>query len=77
MVEVCVADTGKGFSNKDQERVFEKYVQLSDKVKGKISGTGLGLTICQEIIKHHGGKIWSMSQPGKGSKFFFTLPTNR
>lgn len=65
-----VEDTGCGIPEELQSRVFQRFVQL-DSFK---SGTGLGLPICSSIVKVMGGKIGVNSQPGKGSKFWFTLP---
>ncbi len=74
--EVCiaVADTGVGIAAEDQERVFEKFQQVGDTLTGKPKGTGLGLTICRDIIAHHGGRLTLSSQPGRGSTFSIWLP---
>lgn len=67
---VSVCDTGKGMRRDQLSHIFKKFVQL----ERKPGGTGLGLTICEEIVKRHGGRIWAESEPGKGSVFSFTLP---
>ncbi|GAX61393.1 signal transduction histidine kinase [Candidatus Scalindua japonica] len=73
-IVVSVIDTGKGIPEGDHEKIFDKFKQSYTAIKGKQKGTGLGLPICKEIVKHHGGKIWVASEPGKGSNFSFTLP---
>lgn len=73
-VEVTVTDTGIGIAVEDQAAVFEKFKQVGNALTAKPTGTGLGLAICQEIIAHHGGRIWVTSAPGVGSTFGFTLP---
>ncbi len=74
--EVCIAvsDTGVGIAAKDQERVFDKFQQVGDTLTGKPKGTGLGLTICRDIIAHHGGRLTLSSQPRRGSTFSIWLP---
>ena len=71
-VHISVADNGEGIPYEYQSRIFDKFVQ----VKGQKStgGSGLGLTICKEIIRAHGGTIWFDSIPGQGTTFTFTLP---
>ncbi len=71
-VHLSVADDGEGIPYEYQSRIFDKFVQ----VKGRKStgGSGLGLTICKEIVRAHGGTIWLDSIPGKGTTFTFTLP---
>ena len=65
-------DNGPGIPFEVQSKIFDKFVQIkSDKALG---GSGLGLTICKEIIRAHGGTIWVDSTPGEGSTFTFTLP---
>ncbi len=71
---ISVIDTGRGIPGGDHEKIFEKFKQSGTVIKGKQKGTGLGLPICKEIVKHHGGRIWVESELGKGSTFIFTLP---
>ncbi len=73
---VSVIDTGTGITAGEQDVVFEKFKQVGDTLTDKPQGTGLGLSICKQIVEHHGGRIWVESEPGKGSKFSFTLPVN-
>jgi signal transduction histidine kinase len=73
-VWIEVSDTGVGIADQDQERVFEKFQQVGDTLTGKPKGTGLGLTICRDIVAHHGGRLLLESQPEQGSKFSIVLP---
>ncbi|MDO9547504.1 MAG: ATP-binding protein [Candidatus Marinimicrobia bacterium] len=72
-VYISVKDTGVGIAPEYQSKIFDKFVQIKD--NRNAGGTGLGLAICKEIIRAHGGTIWVESEPGKGSKFTFTLPS--
>ncbi len=74
IITISVIDTGTGIAEADQEKVFDKFKQVGDTLTDKPKGTGLGLPICKQIVKHHGGKIWVESELGKGSNFSFTLP---
>ncbi len=74
MLKVSVIDTGGGLAPEEHDLVFERFMQVSDTLKGKPQGTGLGLPICKEIVEHYGGTIWVESEPGKGSTFAFTTP---
>ncbi len=67
-----VADTGIGISKNMQTNIFEAFIQQDDSTTRKYGGTGLGLTICRQIIDVMGGRIWVESEPGKGSRFNFT-----
>lgn len=69
-LRVTIADSGKGISPEKLLRIFEPF--YTTKAPGR--GTGLGLTVCQRIIKQHGGIIEVNSEPGKGSWFTVTLP---
>ncbi len=70
---ILVGDTGIGIASEDQQAIFESFRQASATTKGVREGTGLGLAITKRLVEHHGGRIWVESEPGKGSRFFFTL----
>ena len=69
-LEFYVQDTGVGIDAESQAHIFERFVKLNSFVHG----TGLGLSICQSIVEQMGGKIGVESEPGKGSRFWFSLP---
>ncbi|MDC0834184.1 PAS domain-containing protein [Geitlerinema sp. CS-897] len=71
---LSVQDTGIGIAPEDIDKVFDKFKQVGETLTDKPKGTGLGLPICQQILEHHGGRIWAESQFGEGSTFSFTLP---
>jgi signal transduction histidine kinase len=71
---VEVTDNGPGIPAFEQKKIFDKFHQIKDRTKGKPMGSGLGLSICQHIIKYHGGRIWVESSMNRGAKFIFTLP---
>lgn len=70
LLRFYVEDTGIGIAEENIGQVFDRFVKLNDEVKG----TGLGLKISKEIIKHLGGRIGVDSQLGKGSTFWFDIP---
>ena len=72
-IELTVTDTGIGIAPEDIEKLFRIDTQHTTVGTNKESGTGLGLTICKELLEKQGGKIWVNSQVGKGSSFTFTL----
>jgi signal transduction histidine kinase len=72
-----VVDEGMGIPTDEQRRIFEKFYRLDPNMISGIGGTGLGLYICRELVERMGGRIWLESEEGKGSKFFFQLPSAR
>jgi two-component system clock-associated histidine kinase SasA len=75
-ISVSVTDTGRGIDAAEHQRIFSRLAQV-DHPGGEDAtrkGLGLGLFICREIVRRHGGDIGVESQVGKGSTFYFTLP---
>jgi len=73
-LEFCVSDTGIGISPVHHERIFDRFYQVQSNVSRLYEGTGLGLAISKAYVELLGGKIWLSSEPGNGTKFFFTIP---
>jgi two-component system sensor histidine kinase KdpD len=69
-----VADHGPGIDDMEQEMIFEKFYRGRNQ-RTTIQGTGMGLAIARAIVELHGGKIAVTSQLGRGSLFYFSLPT--
>lgn len=72
--KITIEDSGSGITLKDQAVIFQPYEQVGLTAAKVGDGTGLGLAISKQFVEMHGGKIWVESEPGKGSKFIFTLP---
>ena len=68
-----VQDEGKGISGEDLQRIFVPYYRLESD-RERLSGLGLGLTLCKELVELHRGQIWIKSKEGKGSTFSFSIP---
>jgi signal transduction histidine kinase len=77
MAEISVTDTGIGISPEANERIFEEFRQASDQISKTYGGTGLGLSIARRLAELQGGRMGVESVPGKGSRFWFTLPMVR
>jgi signal transduction histidine kinase len=73
-VRVHVADTGVGIPADQQQKIFSRFYRLENKGSKHGAHLGLGLSICQQIVEGHNGRIWVESEAGKGSRFSFTLP---
>ena len=74
-VRLYVRDTGVGIPPHYHERIFDKFVQVTDAAgKPMRQGFGLGLTFCKLVVQAHDGQIWVESEVGKGSTFTFTIP---
>jgi len=73
---VSVSDNGVGIPKANINKLFKIDESYSTAGTKNEKGTGLGLILCKEFVKKHGGKIWIESEEGKGSTFYFTIPTN-
>ena len=73
-VLVTVEDHGVGIPEDKLEKIFERFFQVDGSMTRRFGGTGLGLAIVRQIVQAHGGKVWAMSDLGKGGTFCFTLP---
>jgi two-component system, sensor histidine kinase ChiS len=73
LYKIVISDEGPGVPKEELEEIFSPFVQSSLN-KGKVSGAGLGLSICQKIIKGHNGKIWAVNNKLRGISMIFTLP---
>jgi two-component system sensor histidine kinase KdpD len=71
-VQVVVEDEGPGLPPGNPARLFEKFQRGSG--EGVVAGVGLGLAICQAIVRAHGGDIEAGGRAGGGARFTFTLP---
>lgn len=76
-VKISVADQGIGIPEEDKSKLFDRFYRVNHKTTQHISGFGIGLYLCAEIVKHHQGEIWVESTMDQGSVFSFTLPLGR
>ncbi len=75
-VKISVRDNGPGIPADKLPHLFDRYFR-ADEMGTQVSGLGLGLFICADIVQRHGGEIGVDSEPGQGSNFFFTLPLDK
>ncbi|MCS7105911.1 MAG: ATP-binding protein [Candidatus Aenigmarchaeota archaeon] len=73
-IKFSVSDTGIGIPKEYFSKIFTRFYQIESPYTRKVKGSGLGLSICKELVELLGGKIWLESEVGKGSTFYFTLP---
>jgi signal transduction histidine kinase len=73
-VRFAVMDQGIGIPPREQARIFEKFHRLDPNLTRGVGGTGLGLYICQELVRQMNGRIWVDSRENEGSTFVFELP---
>jgi two-component system sensor histidine kinase VicK len=76
MAQISVSDEGIGVKPQDIEKIFDRYYRVESSHTQTVSGFGIGLYLCAEIVQRHDGRIWVESQKGEGSTFYFTLPVN-
>jgi signal transduction histidine kinase/DICT domain-containing protein len=75
VLEVIIADTGKGIEPSQLEMIFDRFSQGENFLRRNTSGIGLGLAICRQIMQGMGGDIWAISEgKDQGSQFHFTVP---
>ncbi len=74
-VRVVVEDDGPGLPPGEPARLFDKFQRGNG--EGTVVGVGLGLAICQAIVRAHGGEIEAQRRAGRGARFEFTLPSSR
>src|SRR5215217_6409825 len=72
-IKVSIKDQGMGIKEDELKKIFTRFYRVGE-IQKHYPGMGIGLYICDQIIKNHGGTLWAESEVGKGSVFSFTLP---
>jgi signal transduction histidine kinase len=73
-VHISVIDTGIGIPEGEHEKIFERFYQVDGSSRRKFKGVGLGLAVCRDIVKAHGGRIWVEQSSDKGTTITFSIP---
>ncbi|MDB5078491.1 MAG: domain S-box protein [Chloroflexi bacterium] len=76
-IVVWIKDEGYGLSPQQQRHLFERFYRVRTSQNQRVEGLGLGLYISNEIVTLHGGQLWVVSEEGRGSTFYFSLPQNQ
>ncbi len=74
VLEISIQDQGIGIASDHLLRIFDRFQRVDTRLTREVNGLGLGLTLCKHIVALHHGRLWTESQPGKGSTFFIQLP---
>ena len=73
-VKILIKDEGEGIPMEKQQFIFNRFIQLDNCCKKKVTGTGIGLALVKSLVEAHGGNIEVISEVGVGSEFIITLP---
>src|ERR1035438_1890079 len=73
-VRIAIQDQGIGMDSKEVKQIFHKFYRTKKAEESGEAGTGIGLSIVQQIVEQHGGQIEGTSKPGEGSCFTLVLP---
>lgn len=71
---ISISDQGIGIAPEEQGKLFRRFYRVDNRLRRETQGVGLGLFLARAIVEAQGGRIWVESQPGRGSRFSFTLP---
>ena len=74
LVTITIQDTGTGIQPEDHPKIFNRSISHTTTGTSREKGSGLGLSLCKELVEKNGGRIWFESSPERGTSFFFTLP---
>ena len=74
LVLVAIEDNGKGISEEEAKKVFDRFYRTDASRNSKQGGSGIGLSIARKIVEDHAGTIWATGVQGEGMTVFFTLP---
>ncbi len=73
-IHIAVQDQGIGMDQKEVKQIFQKFYRTKKAEESGEAGTGIGLSIVQQIVEQHGGEIGVTSKPGEGSRFTLAFP---